>query len=180
MFTIGDHVVYGMAGVCRITDIRKEAFGGRKAEYYVLQPVFESNSLIYAPVSGGRIPMRELVSREELFGLIHSLRESEFEWIENDKLRSEAFKEILRKGEMKEVLLMLRALYRHKFEQLQKGRKLHIADDNVMRSAESFSYSEIAYVLSLSPEDVPAFILRELYPEGTTLEMALQRKDEGK
>ena len=63
------------------------------------------------------------------------------------------------------IFFMLHDLYLHKFAQAEKGRKLHIADDNIMRSAENLVNSEFAHVLGLEPADVVPFILREAFPE---------------
>ena len=131
MFTVDEYVVYGTAGVCLVKDIRKENFGGRKAQYYILQPIFDRDSMIYAPVDNEKVPIRRVISEDMLYALIHELPERKSAWIENDKLRNESFKETLRKGDPREIFFMVHDLYLHKFAQAEKGRKLHIADDNI-------------------------------------------------
>ena len=165
MFKVDEYVVYGTAGVCLVKDIRKENFGGRKAEYYILQPIFDRDSMIYAPVDNEKVTIRSVIGEEELYSLIHELPERKPAWIENDKLRSETFKETLRTGDIRSIFFMLHDLYLHKFAQAEKGRKLHIADDNIMRSAENLVNSEFAHVLGIEPADVVPFILREAFPE---------------
>ena len=39
MYQIGEQVLYGIHGVCRITAVERMRFGKEKAEYYVLQPM---------------------------------------------------------------------------------------------------------------------------------------------
>ena len=39
VFEVGDSVMYGNTGVCKILDIRKERFLDQEALYYILQPI---------------------------------------------------------------------------------------------------------------------------------------------
>ena len=40
MFKINDYIMYGTTGVCKVSDITKEAIGDLKLkEYYVLTPI---------------------------------------------------------------------------------------------------------------------------------------------
>ena len=57
MFAVQDQVNYGAVGVCTITDIRRENIGGKTAEYYVLEPVFQKNATVYVPVGNTVLPM---------------------------------------------------------------------------------------------------------------------------
>lgn len=165
MFRIDDFVVYGTAGVCRVADIREEKFGGNSQVYYILEPVFRKDSLIYAPVENRRTPMRSVIDEDELYSIVKDIAAAEPEWEPNDKLRTEKFKDILRSGNCREIALMVKSLYMHKLTQVERGRKLHISDTNLMKTAEELLYSEFAHILGISPEDVVQFILREAFGE---------------
>ena len=64
MYQVGELVVYGTTGVCRV-----EGFGtpdpmdrsGR--QYYQLKPLYQ-DGVIYTPVEGGKVPMRPVMSAE--------------------------------------------------------------------------------------------------------------------
>ena len=46
-YEIGSYVIYRAEGICDIIDIRRESFaGGEKAEYYILSPRNDPNSLL--------------------------------------------------------------------------------------------------------------------------------------
>ena len=61
MFNIGDCVMYGTSGLCKIIDIRKENFGGKPEEYYILELVFDQSTVIYAPLENNKTPMRNVM-----------------------------------------------------------------------------------------------------------------------
>ena len=49
MFGIGDTVMYGTQGVCRIEKKELRRVGGKYADYFVLRPVFNENCTVYIP-----------------------------------------------------------------------------------------------------------------------------------
>lgn len=49
-FQRGDRVVYGVHGVCRITDIEIRKVDHKTVEYYVLAPCGQTGSCYYVPV----------------------------------------------------------------------------------------------------------------------------------
>ena len=50
MFEVNDYIVYGLTGVCRITDIAKDEISNNDTEYYELLPVSKDNLTIKVPV----------------------------------------------------------------------------------------------------------------------------------
>ena len=56
MFEVGEYVVYGVKGVCRIEDITHIDISGadKNRLYYVLAPVGDGNGRIYAPTDNRR------------------------------------------------------------------------------------------------------------------------------
>ena len=61
MFNVNDTIMYGSQGVCRILDIREESFSGAPKLYYVLEPVYDSNSTIYFSVDSDKISLLKLL-----------------------------------------------------------------------------------------------------------------------
>ena len=66
MFEIGEYIVYGVKGVCRIEDITHIDISGADKDrlYYVLAPVGDGSGRIYAPTDNQKITMRKVISRE--------------------------------------------------------------------------------------------------------------------
>ena len=67
MFEIGDLIVYGTNGVCRVDGMSRSPYdAGDDREYYVLKPLYDqANSVIYTPVTNENVVMRPLLSREK-------------------------------------------------------------------------------------------------------------------
>ena len=49
MFKVNDVIIYGTQGVCKIEDIEEKSISGTKKAYYVIKPVNDNGSTIFAP-----------------------------------------------------------------------------------------------------------------------------------
>jgi CarD family transcriptional regulator len=49
-FQLGDGVVYGIHGVCRIVDVESRRVDRKTVEYYVLSPCAQPDARFYVPV----------------------------------------------------------------------------------------------------------------------------------
>jgi CarD family transcriptional regulator len=165
MFDINEYVVYGTVGVCRVVDYRKESFGSiEEKEYYILEPVHAKNSSIYVPADNQDVirKMQPVLTVGEVYELIDSITDEETTWISNDTQRREKFSQIIKSGNRKEILKLIKALYQHREERLESGRKLYAADENILNTAERLINNEFALVLNIEPEDVVPFIRNHL------------------
>lgn len=100
MFKVNDYVVYSLTGVCRIMDIIKEKdVNNHEIEYYILQPVYNSNMTIKTPVNNQKVLMREIITKDDISSLIAAMPENENIWIDDYRQRTEEFKAVLRTGE---------------------------------------------------------------------------------
>ena len=77
MFSIGDHIIYGVEGVCRVDEVGRLKVAGldKNRDYYRLTPYYRGGT-IYTPVDG-RAVMRPVISREALEALLPRLPELE-------------------------------------------------------------------------------------------------------
>ena len=91
MFEIGEYIVYGVKGVCRIEDITHIDISGADKDrlYYVLAPVGDGSGRIYAPTDNQKITMRKVISREEADQLIEDMPKIEQLWVPENELYSE-------------------------------------------------------------------------------------------
>ena len=90
--------------------------------------------------------------------LIRTLPNEDYCWIENDNQRKEKYREIIKSGNRKELMKMIRTLYLYQQELKKDGKKIHAADDKFFKDAEKVLYDEFAYVLDIEQEDVVSFI----------------------
>lgn len=162
MFEIGEYIIYSSTGVCRIDDIRTERFSGTSKSYYILKPVYLNDSTIYAPVGSSEQRMKSVISKEAVYKLIHSMPDEEMIWIENDNERKEKYGEIIKLGDRRDLVKLLKTLHYVQKKKQMSGRKFHSADERIMKDAEKILYEEFALVLDIEPGKVSEFIHDEL------------------
>ncbi|MCE5197026.1 MAG: CarD family transcriptional regulator [Negativicutes bacterium] len=170
MLTINTYVVYGTNGVCQITGIKKEKFGGSEKEYYLLKPINTEGSIIYVPLDNALLTskMRNLLSPDEIHELIKLIPEEQTTWIADSKLRSEKYKDIFGRGDHRELVCMMKSIYLQKKDRSREGKKLWSGDEKALNTAEKILFDEFAIVLNITPEEVVPFIYQELQAGGET------------
>lgn len=165
MFQINDVIIYGTQGVCQIADIQEKNVSGVTKMYFVIKPVHDSGSTIFAPTDNAHVlkKMRRLLTEDEIHGLIDSMSDENAAWIANDTERKEHYKRILAGGDHLELIQMIKAIYAHKKEREADGKRLHMADEHFFKEAEQILYNEFQYVLKLtSKEELMTYIVSRI------------------
>lgn len=163
MFNAGDTVMHPTEGVCRVEDVRTLQFGAVPQPYYVLHPTGEKASMtVYLPVSRGDGVLRRLLSRQDILRLIHESAGYAGLWIEDSRLRKEAFQKILEEGNYAKIIRMILELHQARLRRQSEGKKPCAADEALLAQAERLVHQEFSCVLNLSPQETVSFIRREL------------------
>ena len=164
MYSTGDTVVYGTQGVCRIEGTQTKRIRGEYVEYLVLRPVYDQNSTVFVPKKNEKLmtKMRDILSAEEIYNIIQELPEKDPIWIEDDNIRKSKYQEMIDEGNRRKIMLIIKTLYRHRIEQEEKGRRLHQADEFILKQAEKLLHDEFALVLEIKPEEVVPFIMKQI------------------
>lgn len=162
MFQVNDTVMYGSSGVCKISEICAKKFGSNEVLYYVLKPLYDENSTIYCPVDSPKLKIRELLSVNEIYQLIQEMPDAQTAWIDNEQKRKEKFSKIIKEGDHRELIRLIRALYFNREEKHRSGKKFYLSDERMMKEAETILHEEFAHVLNIQIEDVVPFIMGEL------------------
>lgn len=160
MYEIGDVVVFGAEGLCRIEEITEKKFEKEKIKYYVLRQLDRENSVNYVPVNNEKSvsKMREVLTENEIRQIISEDIPETSGWIENNRERQLAFKEIILYGDSRDLIRLVRDLHIRRKEQAARGKKLHAADERIFKDAENIVFEEIAYALKIPRENVMDFI----------------------
>ena len=163
MFKIEDKVVYGETGVCLIEDIcEKEFLKNQKKMYYVLRPVLSNGNLIYAPIESGKVPMRNIITKQEAEELVKSIPHILENMQEYSEVTFKDYKnEIISHSPQKLVELTARIYNRRKAIQLQKKR-LNSVDEKYMKIAENLLFGELAEALEINIEEVQKYISKTI------------------
>lgn len=164
MYQIDDVVVYGLHGVCRITEIEEKEFAGEEQLYYTMHPVFDNRSTFFVPVNNAASnkKMRQLLSEGEINELIRTMPQQEEIKVTDEKHRKDAYKVIIESGDRGEIMRLVKTLYERREAQQKAGKKQHLVDERFMKEAETVLYDEFAYVLNIERDSVVDYIKKEL------------------
>ncbi len=160
VFSVGDMVVYGIHGVCRITHLEHRIVDRKDVEYYVLQPTNPPIAKYYVPTqnSAAVAKMRKVLTKDALVALLESRKIRENCWIADENTRKEKYRQLINRADCAELISMIRALYIHKQEQLNAGKKFHLCDENFLKDAQRLICTEVSQVLGIAPEAVGPYI----------------------
>lgn len=164
MFQIGDAVIYGTHGVCVLSDISEMKLVDDKREYYVLCPVHDTNSKIYAPTDSEAVntKMRKVVTRDEIDELIKNVSNNDTQWINNESDRRDFCDSVLKSGDRLELMKLIEMLYLKQKSLLSNKKHFHIADEKALKEAQNLLHDEFGYVLGIEPNEVPTYIKERL------------------
>ena len=164
MYQIGDQVVYGIHGVCRVVDQEERIVDRKKVVYMALEPVEQEGARYLIPTHNpvAMSKVKPMLTNEELTALLESKEALEDNWIRDENRRKQTYRELISSGDRVRLMQMVRTLYRHKAEQLTAGRKVHICDDNFLRDAEKLLCSEIAAVSGITLEEAKLLLRKNM------------------
>lgn len=164
MYSIGQVVRYGTHGICSVEDITVKSFCGQKLRYYVLKPVNQDRATLYVPMDNEKLigRMQRLLTAQQILEIIGGMNEEDRLWIDDDTRRRDAYNEILRRGDRVGMACIIKTLFLRQRELAVKRKKLHIADEKILKETERVLYEEFAYVLDLDQDEVLPFILQKL------------------
>lgn len=164
LFQKGEHVCYGMHGVCLIEDVREISVAKTKDTFYVLRPLRDRHSTFFIPIGNDALSekMRAPITRDEIDAMIDQVRVDTGEWIEDRKMRMEASKEVLRQADPEKLLRLYVLLYAKKQELSEAGKRMTPSDEGVLKQAEDLIANEFGYVLIMPTDDVASYIKNRL------------------
>ncbi len=158
----GKYVMYRMSELCRIEGFETKCPDGKTArDYCVLSPLNSRSTRYYIPAESAPDKLRELLTREEILGIIHGMGDAE-EWVSNPIERRQQQGEIMSGGDYLRIAAMLRGIYIEKQRREKQGKHLNATDERTMKAAEDMINGEFSFVLGIPLEEVPEFIRREL------------------
>lgn len=164
MFGVDDVVMYGTAGICRITAVERRRFSGKVQEYYVLKDVDSDRNTYYIPTDNeaalGRL--HPICSKAEVDELISHMNSEELIWIDNDIKRREEYSRIIKDADKRELIMLIKTLYLRRRELIESGRKMRSSDENYLRLAEDMLFGEFAYALGIDRSEVVEYIEKHI------------------
>ncbi|MCI8373358.1 MAG: CarD family transcriptional regulator [Lachnospiraceae bacterium] len=164
MFEIGQYIVYGSSGVCKVVDIGKSNLSGMSEDrlYYTLEPCYSQKSRILTPTDNKKTVMRCLMTREEADDMIDHAQEAEILWIDNERSRESEYKNVIAKCDCYELIRVIKTIYVRKQERVADGKKVTVSDEKYFKIAEDNLYSELAIVYDMSRDEAKEYMLKRI------------------
>lgn len=164
MYNIGDYVIYGVHGACRVMGTEKQLVNRKRTEFLVLEPLVQSGSKYYVPTENPAAmgKLRTVLSQDELMQLLESDAVREDCWISDEGHRKQTYRELIVSADRLRLMQMVGSLYRYRGAQEAAGRKFHQCDDNFLRDAEKLLCSEISLVMDLPANEARDFLRKHL------------------
>ena len=162
MYNIGEMVIYGESGVCRITDISERSMLGKedtKAMYYTMQPCYQGYT-IYAPVENCKVFMRPVISKEEAMALIDKIPTIKATIYQGISLREliERYESMVKTHSCDDLCELTMSIHAKKQQCIRNKKKVGAVDEKYMKKAEDLLFGELAIVLDIPKNEVAKFI----------------------
>ena len=164
MFDVGQVVVYSATGVCEIEKIEEKSFGSFSSKYYILKPLMQKAATIFVPTENSALTekIHNILTKQDFEEIFKTVAKRKPVRPETEAERREGFSEVISKGDRENLILIVYDLRLMQKEQVEGGRRLHIADERLMNSAENLLSEEIAYVYGIPKEEALDFVKQKI------------------
>ncbi|MCQ2428115.1 MAG: CarD family transcriptional regulator [Clostridia bacterium] len=156
MYEIGEHIIYGTNGICRVGKIIGSPFDPSDSRpFYVLYPLYDSsNSVIYTPVDNENIVMRLPISREAAKELLESIPRLGVIDVGEEKKRREVYRSAVQSTDPEKFIRVIKTVVRRRAEFRKLRRRLPDLDNDFEHTARNCLYGELADVLGVEREEI--------------------------
>ncbi len=164
MYQIGEYIVYGMNGVCKVEEIGPMNMSGIDSDkvYYTLLPLYTKGSRVFTPVDNQKVVMRPVISKKEACALIDDIKNIGLIEVTDDKRRELAYKDAVKSCDCKELIRIINTVHKRKEERLAQGKKMSACDERYLKQAQDTLYGEFAISLKIEKGEVEDFILHRM------------------
>ena len=165
MYNIGDTVLYGGEGLCKVIGIEDKKIADKVIKYYALTPLDGKSSVFYVPTEGkvAETKLRQIISGKEIKDIVKNTVASEF--VENDRARREVYSNAINSADRSAIVGFIKSCEIRENELLEYGKRLHKVDEYFIMDAEKFLYGEFKTVFKIEREQVIPFVLGKFEPE---------------
>ena len=164
MFKVGDYIVHGRNGVCKVVDITHLDMSGVDKDqlYYALVPMKSEDSKIFYPVDSDKVVMRSVVTKDQAKDLVSEIKDIEPMRIENDRQREAKYKEALVSCDCKQLICITKTMYARNKERTAQGKRLTYLDDRYLKEAKQNLNDEFSIALGIEPREVEKYIKAQI------------------
>ena len=160
MFSVGDVVIYTTYGICRVADITEQ----NNNKFYLLIPLSEAKTRLSLPIDNPitKLRVHSLLPKDSIIELLNEIPFMEPYWIDKDNDRKNHFSEVIKSGDRRETIKVIKSIRQHIEDIKDKGRKLHATDKSDIKDAEKLLIDEFSYVLDIDRQQMEIMLNTEL------------------
>ena len=164
MYQIGQRVVYGVHGVCCVTDLEERVVDRNRVTYLVLEPIGQGSARFLVPTHNpaAMAKLRKMMTAEQLEAMLRSEAVRRDTWLRDDNARKNLYRELLSSGDRERLMQTVYSIYRQKARNTQTGKRLHLCDDNFLRDAEKLLAGEVSVAMNMDTETAIKYIRKML------------------
>ncbi len=152
MYQVGDYLVYGMEGICRVEAVGYPRLSGvsRDRLYYTLTPIGKTDS-IYIPVDT-QVYIRKPLNPEDAQALLASVAQVPLcpDIPADARLLASYYQEIIASHDAQRLMQLYKTLYLKQQALSGSRRSLSVTDMRYWKQTENLLFGEIAFVLGVS------------------------------
>lgn len=162
-FSIGDLVVYGETGVCRVEEIVEKEFLGEIRPCYRLQPLYQS-CMIFTPADNEAVFMRPILTSNEAKALISNINEivPSVCKVSSPRELSGHYDKIIKLHDCYELVALIKAINIKREQAVAAKKKFSAVDERYLKRAEDLLFGELAVALSIEKFNVREYINEKL------------------
>ena len=159
MFKVGDDIIHGSNGACRVEKIGPVSGMSLSddKQYYTLTTCY-THSTIYSPVDSPKVMMRPVLTKPEAEQLLVEMKDISSLGEIEDKKREQEYKDVLRTGRCSDLVRIIKTISERKRVRLAQGKKVTSSDEKYFKMAEEGLYGELAISLGMSREETRDYV----------------------
>lgn len=158
-FAIGDLILYGETGVCRIEEIVEREFLGEVRPCYKLQPLYQS-CMIFTPADNEAVFMRAIITSTQADELICNMLDIEPTVCSATSPRelSEVYDKIIKLHDCNALVALTKSIHNKRERLIAAKKKLSAVDERYMKRAEDLLFGELGAALGIEKSAVREYI----------------------
>ncbi len=160
MFSVGDYVVYGSNGVCKVTEVGPMDLPGVSKDklYYTMTPCYIRDSSLYTPIDNNRVVIRPVMTKDEAESFVDSIKDIDGITIKEEKRRELEYKEAILSCDPEVLVGIIKTIYERMNARIAEGKKVTSSDSKYFHIAEDSLYGELAISLGMDKDEVKDYI----------------------
>jgi CarD family transcriptional regulator len=161
MLKVGECVIYSNHGLCRVQDILVPSFleRGKEKEYYQMISAVDAGSILYVPVDGADMKIREVIGADDAEDLIDDIEYQAVLELPEGKKAEPAILEVIKRNVAEEMMSLVKTLRRVKAVREAEGKKFASLNEKYLGIAEKLLYTELAFALKSEKDDIKNRVL---------------------